>query len=61
MLLAGVGEECLCPTVRKSEVRGERREGREERVLRATWTSYQYLTIILTLFDYFNRLSYDMG
>ena len=61
MLLAGVGGEGLCPTVRKSENIGERREGREERVLRVTWTSCQHLTFILILFDHFNRLSYDMG
>ena len=43
----------------KGEKTGGKREKSEEP--RATWTSYQYLTVILTSFDHFNGMSYDMS
>ena len=65
MLLGG--EEGLCTTMKKKEKRKDR-EGRNQRQERgeirkprATWTSCQYLIVILISFDHFKDLSYSMS
>ena len=67
-LADGVGQMDGGPTLRGREKGDERREGkrekkREDRRVSPTvmWTSRQYLTTILTPFNYFNGISYDRG
>ena len=41
--------------------RGGKREKSRESILCATLTPHQYLTFVLTLFDYFTSLNQDMA